>query len=103
MKKNLKLIVLGLCMLLGSACTAGLVDDYKELREDEVASALNSSITIQQALWAIAHYTKGLAIPNEERVSQGYAQHNIPYTNEELEGFIKIEKEILAGAGLDKH
>lgn len=83
-------------MLLGSACTAGLVDDYKEMREDEATSAFDSSITVRQALWAIHHYTIGLGISNEERISKGYAQHNIPYTDEELEGFIKIEKEILA-------
>ena len=100
MKKTLRLIALGLCMLLGNACSAGLIEDYKALREDEEICAKqllqDQKLLISRCIRAISHYEIGLRISKPKRVSLGYGFAGRPYTDEELEGFIKIEETILA-------
>ncbi len=87
-------------MLLGSACIAGLIEEYKEEREIEEICAKQSSqdlkLLISRCIRAISHYEIGLSISKSKRIHFGYCSGGRPYTDEELEGFIKIEKEILA-------
>lgn len=92
-----KLTILGLFLTLGSGCNANRVELYNELRLDEERDTLipNIPASIQRCEWAINHYTAGLATIPNERESKGYSLDGKIYTDEELEGFIAVEKTIL--------